>query len=97
MSNVRRLVFTPQFVRASKRFVGRDGRRQQCIRDTLRKMEADIFDPRLKTHRLIGDLAGYFSSSCGYDCRIVFRLECDAKTRHECIVLTNVGTHDEVY
>ena len=97
MSDIRRLVTTPQFERASKRFIGRDGRRRQCIKETLRKMEANLFDPSLKTHRLTGEFAGFFSSSCGYDCRIVFRLERDPKTRHECIVLTDVGTHDEVY
>jgi hypothetical protein len=53
-------------------------------------MEANVFDPRLKTHRLTGDLAGHYSSSCGYDCRIVFRIERNPKTRRECIVLTNV-------
>lgn len=97
MSDVRRLVSNSQFDRASKRFVGRDGRRQRCIKETLRRMEENVFDPRLRTHRLTGDLAGHYSSSCGYDCRIVFRIERDPKTRRECIILADVGTHDEVY
>jgi mRNA-degrading endonuclease YafQ of YafQ-DinJ toxin-antitoxin module len=31
-----------------------------------------------------------------YDCRIIFYLERDEKTKTDRIVLINIGTHDEV-
>ncbi len=60
-------------------------------------MEADLYEPKLKTHALSGALAGFYASSCGYDCRIVFSIVEDKKSGIEKIVLVNVGTHDEVY
>ena len=93
----RKLVPTPRFERSSKRYVGRDARRQNCIMETLRRMEANLYDPRLKTHPLTGTLAGYYASSCGYDCRVIYSLELDTKSKAEKIMLYSVGTHDTVY
>ena len=51
----------------------------------------------LGTHKLSGNLSGYWACSCGYDCRIIFSLETDLETGEEVVVLLDVGTHDEVY
>jgi mRNA-degrading endonuclease YafQ of YafQ-DinJ toxin-antitoxin module len=58
-------------------------------------MEENVFDPRLRTHKLKGDLSGIWSSSGGYDVRIVFRFIQTADT--EMIALLSIGTHDEIY
>ena len=68
-----------------------------AFRDTLRRMEADLFDQRLKTHPLSGTLDGDYASSCGYDCRIVFTLQAGGVKGIEKIVLFAVGTHEDVY
>lgn len=60
-------------------------------------MEANLFDPKLKTHPLTGDLAGHFASACGFDCRVVFRLEREGGSKVEKIILVSVGPHDAVY
>ena len=60
-------------------------------------MEQDVFAPDLGTHKLSGGLLGLRACSCGYDCRIVFSIQNDARTGNEVIVLISVGTHDEVY
>jgi mRNA-degrading endonuclease YafQ of YafQ-DinJ toxin-antitoxin module len=55
----------------------------------------DAFDPRLKTHKLRGELEGSWACSAGYDLRILFEF-----VQHEgaeAISLQTVGTHDEVY
>jgi mRNA-degrading endonuclease YafQ of YafQ-DinJ toxin-antitoxin module len=54
-------------------------------------MAVDVFAPMLETHPLKGKLEGFQSCYCGYDCRILFRIE------EEEIVLFDIGTHDEVY
>ena len=51
----------------------------------------------LETHALRGGSKGLLSCSCGYDCRIIFRLEPSPKPDTQNIVLLDVGTHDEVY
>jgi mRNA-degrading endonuclease YafQ of YafQ-DinJ toxin-antitoxin module len=58
-------------------------------------MEENVFDPRLRTHKLNGDLSGIWARSGGYDVRIVFRFIQTADT--ELIALLSIGTHDEVY
>ena len=55
----------------------------------------DAFDPRLKTHKLSGDLQGLWACSVGYDLRILF--EFVEHEGAEAILLVSVGTHDEVY
>lgn len=51
----------------------------------------DIYDPRLKTHKLQGELSNFYSFSISYHWRIVFHLE-DEKT----VVFDLIGTH-EIY
>lgn len=40
---------------------------------------------------------GLRACTCGYDCRIVFRVENDREAKTEVILLLDIGTHDEVY
>ncbi len=93
----RHLVLSPKFKRSFRKVARRDRGVQRRIEDVLRLMEADVFDPRLATHKLSGPLAGLWACSCGYDCRIVFALETDPLTGEEVIVLLDIGTHEEVY
>ncbi|HRX02046.1 MAG: type II toxin-antitoxin system mRNA interferase toxin, RelE/StbE family [Anaerolineae bacterium] len=94
---MRKLVASPKFERAFRKFVRRDQRLRATIEDTLRRMESDVFAPDLGTHKLSGTLYGLWACSCGYDCRIIFSLERDEKSGNEVILLLDIGTHDEVY
>jgi mRNA interferase YafQ len=67
----------------------------RSIRDTLVQLEIDAFNPRLRTHKLKGELSDRWSCSAGYDLRIVFRFV--QQEGAESILLLSVGTHDEVY
>ena len=53
---------------------------------------ADPFNPKLRAHKLSGELKGLWAFSCAYDCRIVF--EFIDKTN---VLLIDIGTHDEAY
>lgn len=94
---MRSLVLTPKFRRAYRKFVRRNDALQGRIEDALRQMEIDVFAPNLGTHKLSGDLLGFWACSCGYDCRIVFSVERDLTTQQEVVVLLDIGSHDEVY
>lgn len=94
---MRRLVYTPQFLRSYRKFIRRNRILQARIEDTFRLMERDVFAPSLGTHKLSGEFMRLRACSCGYDCRIVFRIEADDETELEVILLIDIGTHDEVY
>jgi len=54
----------------------------------------DPFDPILKTHKLSGQLRGFWSFSLEYDCRVVFYFTDDKPKK---AVFIDIGTHNEVY
>ncbi len=91
----RSLIASPSFARAAKKITRKNPGAASALRGALLQLEADAFDPKLRTHKLKGELADRWSSSAGYDLRIVFRLV--QNTGAESILLLTVGTHDEVY
>jgi len=93
---VKRLLLpSTAFTRSSRRFARKHPDLVPEIQLTLEWLEEDAFNPRLKTHKLKGNLAGSWACSAGYDLRIVFQF---VKHRGEdAILLEGVGTHDEVY
>lgn len=60
-----------------------------------RKMEVfsnNPYEPSLKTHKLSGELEGLWSFSINYDIRVIFKFM--NKNR---VLLTDIGSHEEVY
>lgn len=55
---MRRLVLTPKFRRAYRKFVNRDRALRVRIDDVVAQMEVDVFEPRLGAHKLSGTLYG---------------------------------------
>ena len=91
------LALTPRFERAFRRLTAKNPALRSQIEATLRRMAENLADPRLKTHRLSGQLAGLYASSVAYDCRIVFSKQKHPKTGAGILLLVNIGTHEEVY
>ena len=83
------------FVRSLKRLGKKDRLALAAISSTLSILQEDAFDPRLGSHKLKGDLAGFWACSAGYDLRIVFEIA--NHKDQEIILLVSIGTHDEVY
>ena len=91
----RELLRTTAFVRAARRFVKRHSGAAEDIGAVLQLLSDDVSDPRLKTHKLKGDLDGVWACSAGHNLRILFQF-----AQHEgaeAILLLTLGTHDEVY
>lgn len=83
------------FMRAAKRLVKKRPDVAEDLRTTLELLSEDAFHPKLKTHKLKGNLEGSLACSAGYDLRILFEF-----VQHEgaeAMLLQTVGTHDEVY
>ena len=91
----RELVRTTAFIRDLRRILKKQPQLADDLEAALLLLSEDPFDPRLKTHKLKGDLQGVWACSASYDLRILFEL-----VQHEdaeAILLLTVGTHDEVY
>ena len=94
----RLLVQTPAFMRAAKRFLKRHPEALESVATTLELMETNLFDPRLRTHKLKGELEGSWACSGGYDVRIVFRLaRSTTDPSPEVVELLAIGRHEDVY
>ena len=91
----RLLLPTSPFLRSAKRLTKRNPTLAEELQLALELLAADANHPRLKTHKLKGQLAGSWACSVGYDLRIVFQFVSHEGT--EAILLEAVGTHDEVY
>ena len=61
------------------------------LQAALRRFAADPKDPLLRTHKLRGDLADYWSFTVDDDLRVLFRWDVNRA------FLVNLGSHDEVY
>ncbi len=94
---MRHLVWHTSFRRAFKRRTRRDPRLQERILDILAVLAENPFEPRLKAHKLRGQLEGLWACWVEYDCRIVFAFEPDPAGDDDSIVLVDIGSHDEVY
>lgn len=79
----------------SKKFAKSYKKLPQKVKLTAEEKEEifrqDLFDKRLKTHKLKGELSEFYSFSVSYHWRIIFHLE-----EKDIVVFDNIGTH-EVY
>jgi len=80
------IYYSPRFEREYKKL-------PQLVKIKAEKKEAifrkNLFDTRLKTHKLSGPLEGFYSFSISFSYRIIFDLE-DKKTAR----FYSVGKHD---
>ena len=80
---------------ASSRFMRRARKLREpqstMLRAALRRFAADAHDALLRTHKLKGELDGFWAFSVDDDLRVLFRWVGDEA------FLVHLGTHDEVY
>ena len=79
-----------------KRFTKYKSRLDEAGRKHLRQrfelFKEDVFDKRLKTHKLKGNLSAYYAFSINHSDRIVFKVLQD-----DGVLLIEVGSHDVCY
>ena len=86
------IVPTSRFRKAFKRKVRGKKNLEARFRQRVAIFQNDPFDPRLRTHRLAGQLEGWWSFSIGYDVRVVFSFGEPNRA-----LFVDIGTHEEVY
>ena len=87
-----RIALSSGFKRAYKKRLRNDADKQLKFVECLLLFAADPYHPRLRTHKLTGQLKDLWSFSIEYDLRIVFYFVNDNE-----VILEDIGTHDEVY
>ena len=92
-----KLVWSNGFSRNLKRLVRQSPNLKIQILQTLDQLQKDIFHPKLRTHKLKGDLSDRYACSINYSDRILFQVVENPDSGDEEILLLAVGSHDEVY
>ncbi len=66
------IVLSSRFQKAFKRKVRGNKMLETRFRDRVAIFQSDPFDPRLKAHKLSGELDKLWSFSIDYDARVIF-------------------------
>ncbi len=94
---MRKLIWGKTFTRALKKATKKNPHVKKDIEEALGDLAFDPFNPKLETHKLKGKLAGSWACSAGYDLRILFDFVKNKDRKEADILLSGIGTHDEVY
>lgn len=90
-----KILISNKFKRQYKKIVKKNPNLQSPIDKSILLLEENIFHPKLKTHILYDNLSGFHACSCGYDCRILFKIFSEKNPTE--LLLLDIGTHDVVY
>ena len=86
------VAFSSSFKRAFKKRIAGQQPVEEKFWKRLEMFQTNPHDPRLKTHKLSGDLQEHWSFSVEYDARVVFQFVTSQRA-----IFHDIGTHDEVY
>jgi len=92
-SGVWKIVDTPYYQRALKRFLKKHPDLRQAYGNAIRLLAANPHAPSLKLHAFGGTHASEYAASITYSYRMTLTI---AVIEHQ-IVLLDVGAHDDVY
>jgi mRNA interferase YafQ len=91
------LVWHNSFRQAFKRLTKRDVHLKEKVIQTLKLLEENPKNPRLKSHKLSGQLKEYWACQADYDCRIIFSFSKHPETNEDILILIDIGSNDDVY
>ncbi|MBE9257318.1 type II toxin-antitoxin system mRNA interferase toxin, RelE/StbE family [Dolichospermum sp. LEGE 00246] len=66
------LLRSSAFIRSARKILKKQPEITENFQSILELLSTDPFHPRLKTHKLKGDLQDSWACSAGYDLRIIF-------------------------
>jgi addiction module RelE/StbE family toxin len=82
---------TDAFERRLTRFLKQHRELAEHVKEMFRKLEVDVHDPKLKTHKLHGKLKTSYTCSVNHNYRIVFKFD------EKYVYPDSIGSHDDVY
>jgi len=90
-----RILKASSFNNSAKKVLRKHPNLKEEIQQRVAILREDPSHPKLKTHKLRGELKDFWSFSIEYDLRVLFQY-----IEHEgekAILLCTIGSHDEVY
>ncbi len=87
-----KVAFSSTFQRAYRKHILKNPEVKDRFWTRVEWFVENPFDPRLRTHKLSGELQELWSFSVTYDVRVIFYFTGEDKA-----VFIDIGTHDEVY
>jgi addiction module RelE/StbE family toxin len=81
------------FEKKLKKFIKKNPEFKTILKEKLQILQENPFDPRLRAHKLSGNLKDFYSIWLTYEYRIVIKIYLKEKL----IEFYTIGTHDEVY
>ncbi len=91
------VVWSSGFKRSFRKITKKNPQLKNQIVKVLRLLADDPFTPSLKSHKLTGNLAGLWSCTVAFNCRIIFNFSDDNNLLEMVILLVDIGSHDEAY
>ena len=92
-SSLWKIVDTPYYQRALKRFLRKHPDLRRTYDDVIRLLATDPYAPSLKLHPLGGQQAGEYAVSVTYTYRMILTI---VVIEHQ-IILLDIVSHDDVY
>jgi addiction module RelE/StbE family toxin len=89
---MKKISFSSSFLKDFKKVIKNNPQRLSIFNERIKLLGSDPFHPKLKTHKLKGNLKHLWAFSIEYDLRVVFYF-----FKEDEIVLESIGKHDEVY
>jgi addiction module RelE/StbE family toxin len=86
------IIWDEPFLRILKKWRKKYPDLQERFQQKITLFVEEPFHPSLRTHRLSGNLDGYWSLSITHEYRLVFKFVLDNQ-----VLLIDIGSHDEVY
>jgi len=87
-----KVAFSSSFKRAFRKRIQKNTEVRERFYNHVEWFTDDPFDPRLRTHKLSGELADLWSFSITFDIRVIFYFAGENQA-----VFIDIGSHDEVY
>jgi addiction module RelE/StbE family toxin len=81
------------FEKKLKKFIKKNPELKAILKEKLQILQKNPFDPKLKTHKLSGNLKDFYSFWLTYEYRIVIKIY----PKEKLVEFYAIGTHDEVY
>jgi addiction module RelE/StbE family toxin len=87
-----KIVWDQGFKRVYRKKVKNDNELKKRFWKSLELFAKNPFQPRLRTHKLTGELEGLWAFSVAFDCRVIFEF-----IKENEVLLIAIGSHEEVY
>jgi mRNA-degrading endonuclease YafQ of YafQ-DinJ toxin-antitoxin module len=87
------LKVSKNFEQKLKKFIKNNSALRSILKEKLKILKENPFDPSLKTHKLSGPFKDFYSFWLTYEYRIVVKIY----PKEKLIEFYAIGTHDEVY